>query len=226
MNILKGKGILTSLQKEILSSFVNIPDSHFFYLTGGTALSEFYFGHRRSYDLDFFTFENGIVLPFSQSFEKVMGKYTIKHSRKFENFVEYEINKGEESTIVHFAYDSPFRFGEPNISEFGVKINDYKDLIVDKLLTFFSRWKHRDAVDLYLILKNEPVETLIEMAKQKDPGFDIYWFSLALQEVKDFSDEIEEWPVDMLIKIDAKELKTSFINLSRRLMKMIKREEK
>ncbi|MCM8759801.1 MAG: hypothetical protein NC906_08545 [Candidatus Omnitrophica bacterium] len=51
--MLKSKGIITSLQKKILSEVSNLSDARF-YLTGKTALSEFYFQHRNSFDLDLF----------------------------------------------------------------------------------------------------------------------------------------------------------------------------
>jgi hypothetical protein len=42
---LKGFGILTPLQKEFLEVFSGLPDQSQFYLTGGTALAEYYLGH-------------------------------------------------------------------------------------------------------------------------------------------------------------------------------------
>ena len=88
-------------------------------------------------------------------------------------------------------------------------------------MTFFGRWQPRDAIDLFFILKNESIDTLLEMAKEKDPGFDLYWFSVALQEIKDFPDEIDRWRVEMLVKIDVSELKDLFITLSRILFCII-----
>ena len=66
--MLKGKGILSEIQKRILGSFQRLADASYFYLTGGTALAEFYLGHRNSYDLDLFTPEEGLILPFSRAF--------------------------------------------------------------------------------------------------------------------------------------------------------------
>jgi capsule polysaccharide modification protein KpsS len=40
--LLKSKGIITDLQKEILLIFSKLPDSEMFYLTGKTALAEFF----------------------------------------------------------------------------------------------------------------------------------------------------------------------------------------
>jgi predicted nucleotidyltransferase component of viral defense system len=124
--LLKGKGIITDLQKKILLAFSEIPGSEIFYLTGGTALSEFYLAHRRSYDIDLFTTEKDFVIQFSHTFEKAMKKL-------------FEVSDGIAQTKVQIALDSTFRFGEPVDSDIGIKVNDYTDLIVDKLLAFF--WK-------------------------------------------------------------------------------------
>lgn len=88
------------------------------------------------------------IIPFTRTFEGILRRhqYTFNVIRRFESFVELEVHKESESVRLHFAYDSPFRFQEPHLSEFGVKINDYQDLVVDKLLTFIGRWKHRDAI--------------------------------------------------------------------------------
>jgi len=223
--MLKGKGTITPIQKNLLYDIGKIREASYFYLTGGTALAEFYLGHRRSYDLDFFTSEENLLIPFIRRVEEGLPKaqYKVHVIRLLESFAEVEAQKAEETVRLHFACDSPFRFEEPQLSEFGVKINDYRDLIVDKLLTFFGRWKHRDAIDLFFILKSEPMETLMEMAKQKDPGFDLYWFNMALGEVDAFPDEMAKWPVDMLVEVDAQELKSKFSSLAREIMDKIKK---
>lgn len=222
--MLKGRGILTPIQRNLLVEFGKIREASFFCLTGGTALTEFYLGHRRSYDLDFFTSERDLIIPFTKVVEEnlLREQYTLSVIRRFESFVELEANKEGESVGIHFAYDSPFRLEEPQLSDLGVKINSYRDLIVDKLLTFFGRWKHRDAIDLFFILRTEPIEALMEMAKQKDPGFDLYWFSVALKEVDKFPDEIAQWPVDMLVEVNARDLKSKFLSLAREIMDKIK----
>jgi len=47
--------ILTSLQKSFLFEFFDTPPGKDFFLSGGTALSEFYLKHRLSQDIDLFT---------------------------------------------------------------------------------------------------------------------------------------------------------------------------
>jgi hypothetical protein len=94
---------------------------------------------------------------------------------------------------------------------------------VDKLLTFFGRAEPRDAVDLYFILKKEDFWKLLDLAPQKDPGFDLYWLAVSLEKVRRFPDDIAQWPVDMLVEVDARELKGKFLSLAREIMDRIKK---
>lgn len=75
--MLQGKGILTPLQKEVLGILGQMQDISGFYLTGGTALAEFYLGHRQSFDLDLFTTEERLIVPFS---------YQEPYRKKFKEF--------------------------------------------------------------------------------------------------------------------------------------------
>ncbi len=221
--MLKSKGIITNLQREILLISSKIFPTEMFYLTGGTALAEFFLGHRKSYDLDIFTVEKELILTFSHHLEEELRKkFSSNVTRRFETFVEFEVRSQNEITKIHLAYDSPFRFESPIDSDLGIKVNDYKDIITDKLLTFFGRVEPRDAVDLFFILKKEDFWELTELASQKDPGFDLYWLAVALDKTKNFPDEINKWPVDMLVEIDVKELKKMFLKLSREIMDKIK----
>jgi predicted nucleotidyltransferase component of viral defense system len=224
--MLEGKGIISEIQKRILSSFQKIPDSSSFYLTGGTALAEFYFGHRKSYDLDLFTAEEGLVLPFSRIVSERLKSASFKVDiiRRFSSFVEIEVTHENEKTRMQLAYDSPFRFEKPVDSELGIKINDYKDLIVDKFLAFFGRAEPRDAVDLFFILKNETIEDIARLAAKKDPGFDLYWLAVALRKVKDFPDDIARWPVEMLDEIKPRELKEQFSRIALEVMENLKKK--
>jgi len=67
--MLRGKGMLTPIQRSFIAEFALLPDQAQFYLAGGTALAEYYLGHRLSFDLDFFTGEASLVLPYSYQIE-------------------------------------------------------------------------------------------------------------------------------------------------------------
>jgi hypothetical protein len=69
-------------------------------------------------------------------------------------------------------------------------------------------------VDLFFISRREPIEPLLEQAAQKDPGFDWYWFAVALNRCENFPDELERWPVKMLKVFEPSVLK----NVIRRLL--------
>ncbi|MGB9700575.1 MAG: nucleotidyl transferase AbiEii/AbiGii toxin family protein [Thermodesulfobacteriota bacterium] len=223
--MLQGKGLLTAIQKKFLTIFSSLPDAQKFYFGGGTALAEFYLGHRLSYDLDFFTAENGLILPFSEAIQSELVKkgFSLKMVRRLATFAEFNTSKNGEITTIHLAYESPFRFTSLVDTNLGVKVNDRLDIFLDKLLTFFSRAEPRDAIDLFFILKQENFWKLLELAPQKDPGFDLYWMAVALGKVQDFPDEIGRWPVDMLVEVDVKELKNKFSSLAREIMDKIKR---
>ena len=150
---IKGFGTLSPLQKEFMQLLASLPDKEQFYLAGGTALSEYYLGHRLSFDLDYFTGTENLILPLSYQIETTCQKkgVSLKVIRRFSTFVELLVEKGNESLKVDLALDSPYRFESPVLSNEGIYVNDYSDLRSDKLLAYFGRSEPRDAVDLYFI---------------------------------------------------------------------------
>lgn len=211
-----GLGLLTNLQQAFLRLFSGLPDQGQFYLTGGTALSEYYFGHRLSLDLDLFTGVDDLVRPMSYQVERAIAKQRMQVMivRRLSTIVELAVALGGESVKVEMALDSPFRFAPPVPAETGVLVNDYADLRVDKLLAYYGRAEPRDAVDLYFILQREPLPPLLSQAAQKDPGFDLYWFAVALNRSATFPDEPERWPVQMLVPWQPVAIKECFGRLA------------
>lgn len=66
-----GKSILTAKQSHFLELIQKEPQiTKRFYLTGGTALSEFYLQHRLSYDIDLFTEKEEVDQRLIDSFLK------------------------------------------------------------------------------------------------------------------------------------------------------------
>ncbi len=210
--MLAGKALLTPIQRQALILFSSLPDQERFYLTGGTALAEFYLGHRLSFDLDFFTGEAGLVLPFSYQFEAAGPAHGLQVSvtRRFATMVEFLLSANSDTLRIDLALDSPFRFEPAVLSQYGVWVNDFVDLRVDKLLAYYGRAEPRDAIDLFMILQHESRANLLDLAASKDPGFDLYWFAVALNRAISFPDELARWPVKMLVEVDPPELKHTF----------------
>jgi len=189
--------ILERIQKEVLNCLREIPEAIAFYLTGGTALSAFYLHHRKSNDLDFFTTTEELILPFSLKIEQTLKAkgFRTERARGFRSFVELFVHSPEGSTIIHIALDSPFRFEQPrDIKDFpGLKVDSLIDIASNKILTLFGRATLRDFVDVYFLIKERLTKSeLIEKAKIKDPGFDLYWLGVAFDRVNDFSDDSPE----------------------------------
>ena len=61
-------------------------------------------------------------------------------------------------------------------------------------------------------------DELMAQAAQKDPGFDLYWFAVALNRAADFPDELERWPVRMLQPFEPGRLKAQFRELALQVM--------
>ena len=97
-------------------------------------------------------------------------------------------------------------------------VNDFTDIQADKTLAFFGRAEPRDAIDLYFLLQRTSLEELAKLARQKDTGFDLYWFAVALNRTANFPDEIERWPVKMLVACDPLALKRSFQSLAMQIL--------
>lgn len=195
--------ILERIQKEILSRLKDMPDIEAFYLTGGTALSAFYLSHRRSNDLDFFTAAEELILPFSLKVEEILKEngFEINRTRGFRSFVELFVVSPDESTIIHIAFDSPFRLEQPKDSEKfpRLKIDSLIDIATNKLLALFGRATLRDFIDVYFLVKDKFTKSeLIENAMLKDPGFDIYWLGIAFERINEFPPDSPE--MHLLIK--------------------------
>ena len=218
--MLQGKGILSEVQKAFLRLFADLPDQERFYLTGGTALAEYYLAHRLSYDLDIFTSEADLILPFSYQVEQVAQQagWQVNVVRRFASFVEFQVSQGVNALKIDLALDSPFRFAPTEVGDAGVMVNDFQDIQADKTLAFFGRAEPRDAVDLYFLLQSAKLEELAGLARQKDTGFDLYWFAVALNRTAIFPDDIERWPVKMLVDLDPVALKSSFQELAVKIL--------
>jgi len=218
--MLKGKGLLSDIQKDFLRLFAEVPDQDQFYLTGGTALAEFYLGHRLSYDLDLFTSEANLILPFSYRVEQAIQRagMQVAIGRRFASFVEFQVNQGKDALKIDLALDSPFHLASLESTDAGVKVNDFQDIQADKTLAFYGRAEPRDAIDLFFLLQSSKLEDLTELARKKDTGFDPYWFAVALNRAAQFPDEIERWPVKMLVNCNPLVLKQTFQDLAMKIM--------
>lgn len=213
--------LLTKLQAKVLTDFFNTPLGKSYFLTGGTALSAFYFEHRESLDLDLFTLED-IKLPvvlqiFRQTAQKTHTKLT--HQVATENYHEFYFTSKHESLKVDIVKDIPVHFGK--IKSFdSVRVDSIDNIGSNKICAILGRTEAKDFIDLYFILENGfSFEKLLKEAKQKDVGLTEFYLANMLLQVK----TLRNFP-KMLKIFDKEKMEKYFVKLANNLLLSIKPE--
>lgn len=168
-----GKTILTPKQLDFLELVQKEPEiTKRFYLTGGTALAEFYLKHRKSEDVDLFTQEREVDPKLIEAFLKKnspgLSVVHIKRSQFLGLFSYTLVYKDKDQLKVDFNY-YPFPRIEKGIKHKNLEIDSLYDIAANKLHTLFMKPRERDYVDLFFILNkgNYSIKRLILDAKAK-----------------------------------------------------------
>lgn len=218
------KSILSDDQKrilEIISREKQICDN--FYLTGGTALAEFYLQHRLSEDLDFFSeneFEPQSVSVFLKKIQKEAGIKSVSYNQSFNRNI-YILELENEEIKTEFTY-FPFSRIEIKKKLENLHVDSLIDIAVNKLFTVYQKPRSRDFIDLYCILQKEAGWNIDDLARQAQIKFDHYINPLELsaqfvkaKELKDYPKilvDIEEQAWQKLFLDKAKELASREVN--------------
>lgn len=162
--------ILTDTQKLFLELFGKKPFSQKFYLSGGTALAEFYIPYRFSEDLDFFSEEEiqiDEIIAFLKSLKSNLGFESSDFNTSFNRNLFF-LNFANDKLKLEFTY-YPFTQLNSTKVEYGVKIDSIEDIAVNKLFTIYQSPRSRDFMDLYMIMHKYhfPLDDLIKKAKVK-----------------------------------------------------------
>jgi len=209
--------ILSKKQIEILDKIggdVNICRS--FYLTGGTALAEFYLQHRLSEDLDFFS-ENEVepqaIAVFWKQHQKALGIKKVVFEQSFNRNLFF-LHLAKEIIKTEFTY-FPFPRIEKKIKINKLFVDSLLDIAVNKVFTIYQKPRSRDFIDLYLIIKQTgwQIDDLVKKARMKfewhiDP------LQLGAQFIK--ATEVKDYP-RMIKKIEPKIWQEFFLNEAKKL---------
>ena len=210
--------ILSKNQTDILSILSNqkqIVDS--FYLSGGTALAEFYLQHRLSEDLDFFSEKEFDPLFITLTFKKMQNKTGIKkinYEQSFNRnlfFLELE-NDTIKTEFTYFPFtriDSKKKFGD-------LYIDSLIDIAVNKIFTIYQKPRSRDFIDLYFILMHEKSWKLDELVEKAQVKFDTYINPIQLSSQFVKAPILKDYP-NMIKKIDDKDWQSFFMKEAKRL---------
>lgn len=219
------KTILTPKQLEFLELVkVEQQITKSFYLTGGTALAEFYLKHRLSEDLDFFTEEKEVNQKLIEAYLKKISDFlSIKKIDRsvFMGLVSYFLIYKDNSKLkVDFNY-YPFPKIEKGLKFGKLQIDSLRDIAANKVHTIFINPRDRDYIDLYFIMKsgNFKLDQLIIDAKAKF-DWDIDRLTLVSQLLRVKEIKIVETPT-ILKPFDKKEMDSFFIEETRKLSSSI-----
>jgi len=141
-----------------------------FYLSGGTALSRQFLQHRFSDDLDFFTNQNP---HFQKEVEKIIKhlstNFKLEISTTDQSFVRIFIVENEVSLKLEWINDVPYTFGEKKPFELFHRLDNWKNILSNKL-SALSRNEPKDLADILFICKKYEFNwaEVINQAKQKD----------------------------------------------------------
>lgn len=156
---------------------LNLP----FYLTGGTALSRFYFNHRYSDDLDLFVnshpeFNSYIELFYKSLLEKEKtGEFEINNQRTSisENFAQFYVSTQNAELRVDLVNDIAPHFGEMITDQRFGMIDSLRNILSNKLSAIF-RFEPKDIADIWIICRHFDFKfrDIINEAKNKEVGID------------------------------------------------------
>jgi len=176
--------VLNRRQKKIISK-LGFLKKYGFYLGGGTALA-LQLGHRTSQDLDFYTskhFNSRIFLKdIEKNFKEKSKEYSLAKDTLFIKILDVDIS--------FFYYEYPLI--KPLIKMNSLNLASPEDIGGMKILSIIQRATKRDYIDIYFLLKEFSLESLLNFAKQKYPQLNLYMAVRALQYYKDINLEKEK----------------------------------
>ena len=193
-----------------------------FFLTGGTALAQYYLQHRLSEDLDFFTIDQKADFAVvNAQINRLINRlgYKIENQVFTASFLQFIlIDRNAKPLKVDLVKDIPVHFGLIK-KEGNIFLDSLENIAVGKLLALFGRSAPKDFVDLYFLLEKKKVdfENIFDMAKKKDTGLNEFYLALMLSHVS----QIKDFP-KTIKPFDEKDLVKFFINLSDKLYQKIK----
>jgi len=160
--------------------------SYGFALAGGYAVQAHGFLDRPSADVDLFA-EAGAQFDFPEAVDVVIAAYQqdrleARTEARSSSFARLIVSSGEEQARVELGVD--WRRNEPVRLAIGPVLHA-DDAVANKVCALFGRAEIRDYVDVASILASGRYsdDDLLRLAAEHDPGFDLAWFTEALEAV-------------------------------------------
>jgi len=171
---------LDPLQEEVARLALHLAEAGQVALAGGGAMLAHEFVDRPTTDVDLFTPEAGEVGPFTDALSTALRErgYAVDVTRREEAFTHLQVAAPDGRQVaVEVAQDA--RMLPPVQLAVGAVLHP-DELAADKTLALFGRGSARDLVDVDALAGRYGGERLLELAAEKDPGFDPAVFADAL----------------------------------------------
>ncbi len=184
--------MLTALQEEIAEVvFASARDPELA-LAGGAALISLGIVNRTTVDLDFFTTAPEVRQIVDAMVPALEARgLVVRVERETQTFVRLAVSRGSDVCQVDVARD--YRLLPAEHTSLGPVLQP-EELAADKTLALFARAEPRDYVDVYFLAQRVGKQRLLELARQKDLGFDIGVFAQMLGAIERL--DREEFDVD------------------------------
>lgn len=205
------KTILNPFQQKVLQIFKTSVLTKKFYLSGGTALAEFYLQHRRSEDLDFFTQEEldlDELKKFINLIAKKTGVIEVQFQHGFGLYSFFLKDKNQRYKIDFGQY--PFGPIEKLKKFGGILVESLYDIAVNKAHTIAFRPRLRDFIDLYFIFQKEKDWGFQELLQKSFEKFEMKTDSLQLGENLLQVKTLKDMP-EMVKKLDLLQVQDFFL---------------
>lgn len=213
-----GLEILTAHQRVLLDRIRDaqrITDR--FTLSGGTALAAFYYNHRDSEDLDFFSLEEvnaEAITVFLRSAQGAIGYDAIDLQSSFNRnlaFLQFTDGSVLKAEFTYFPF-TPLAEGK----RYGtLRVESALDLAANKLFTIYQKPRARDFIDLYLLQSRERY-TLDNLRAAVRAKFDVHVDPLQLGTKFLKAKELADLP-RMRIALPEDEWRSFFVDAARGL---------
>lgn len=184
--------VLTELQKQIARILLSASPDPELALAGGAALISLGLVERDTIDLDLFTTSREIEgLVAQMEIALADSGLDVERLVVTPTFVRVVVSCGGDSCQVDVAQDARLMPAEPGPLGRTLAADE---LAGDKVLALFARALARDFVDVYFLAKRFGKQRMLELAAEKDSGFDEGAFAQMLAAIDRL--DREEFSVD------------------------------
>jgi predicted nucleotidyltransferase component of viral defense system len=222
--------VLTPLQERVLVAlFEHGLADRGYYLTGGTALAEFYLQHRYSDDLDFFTRKSPLLREDFEDFIAILTSigFSILSQSITEEYVRLLVRSEDQEgngLKIEFMRDVGAMMAPPKVQG-QIVVDSFEDIAVNKICAILSRQpsESKDFCDLFFILTESRYELdyLISRAREKEAAFDteegVLAFATNLLAVEEF-----QMLPRMIKPLTLEELRRYFVPVAENLIQRLR----